>query len=112
MMAGGASCVVAALLFAPVFTAVPAFATAPALLVVGAMMMEGARHIAWDRFDEALPAFLTVVGMPFTYSIANGITLGIVSYVVLKLGAGQAREVPALLYGLAVLLVVFFAFVG
>ena len=103
---------IAALLFAPIFTAVPAFATAPALLVVGAMMMEGARHIAWDRFDEALPAFLTVVGMPFTYSIANGITLGIVSYVVLKLGTGQARAVPGLLYGLAVLLVAFFAFMG
>ncbi len=103
---------IAALLFAPLFTAVPAFATAPALIVVGAMMMEGARHVAWDRFDEALPAFLTVAGMPFTYSIANGITLGIVSYVVIKVGTGQARAVPPLLYGLAAVLVVFFAFVG
>ena len=103
---------IAALVVAPVLTAVPAFATAPALIVVGAMMMEGARHVDWGRFDEALPAFLTVAAMPFTYSIANGITLGIVSYVLVKAGTGQARTVPPLLYGLAAVLVAFFAFQG
>lgn len=103
---------IVALVFAPVFTAVPAFATAPALIVVGAMMMEGARHVDWERFDEALPAFLTIAAMPFTYSIANGITLGIVSYVLVKVGTGQARAVPPLLYGLAAVLVAFFAFQG
>ena len=67
------------LFFVPLVVAVPAVATAPALIVVGALMMRGAREIEWASIDDSLPAFLTVAAMPFSYSIANGISLGIVS---------------------------------
>ncbi len=102
----------AALFFIPVITAVPAVATAPALVVVGALMMQGARELPWGRLDDALPAFLTIAAMPFTYSIANGIALGIVSYVLLKLFVGKARQVHGLLYVLAALLALYYGFVG
>ena len=103
---------IGALFFIPVITAVPAAATAPALVVVGALMMKGAAALPWDQRDEAIPAFLTIAAMPLTYSIANGIALGIVAYVLLKLLAGKAREVHALMYGLAVLLVLYYGIVG
>lgn len=114
----GLTAVVVALLFAlstffvPVFTAVPASATAPALIVVGAMMMVGAREITWDRIDESVPAFLTIAAMPFTYSIANGIVLGIVSYAAIKLLSGRPAEVHWLIYLLAVLLSVYYVVAG
>ena len=103
---------VLALFFTPVITAVPVAATAPALVVVGALMMKGTRNIEWERHDEAVPAFLTMVAMPLTYSIANGIALGIVSYVLLKLLAGKARQVHGLMYVLAALLVLYYGIVG
>ncbi|HEV8629572.1 MAG TPA: NCS2 family permease [Thermoanaerobaculia bacterium] len=100
----------ASLVLAPLFTAVPPLATAPALVVVGALMIEGMQGIDWKRFDEAIPAFLTIVGMPFTYSIANGIALGIVSWVIIKLLAGRWREAHPLMIVLAALLVLYYAF--
>lgn len=96
-----------ALFLTPVFVAVPAIATAPALIIVGALMMRGAKEIDWSRADEAIPAFLTLVVMPLTFSIANGITFGIVSYVAIKVLAGRYREAHPLMYLLAVLLVLF-----
>jgi AGZA family xanthine/uracil permease-like MFS transporter len=98
-----------ALPFAPLLTAVPAIATAPALVVVGALMMQGARDVEWHRLEEAVPALLTVVAMPFTYSIAHGISLGIVSYVAVRLLAGRPREIHPLLAVLAALLVAYHA---
>ncbi len=98
------------LFFVPVAVAVPAVATAPALIVVGALMMRGARELEWSELDEALPAFLAMASMPFTYSIANGISLGIVSYVLIKMLRGKVREVHPVLYLLALLLVLFYAF--
>ena len=100
-----------ALFFAPLFVAVPPCATAPALVVIGALMMQGVVEIEWRRMDEALPAFLTIVAMPFTNSIANGIALGIVSWTLLKLLTGRARELHWLLYLLTVLLLVYYGFV-
>ena len=97
-----------ALFFTPVFTAVPALATAPALIVVGVMMMQGARELDWTKMDEAIPAFLTVVAMPFTYSIAHGISLGIVSYVVLRVLTGRFREIHPVMAGLTVALVLYY----
>ena len=102
---------VLALFFTPLLVAVPAAATAPALILVGALMLAGARDVPWDRVDEAVPAFLTIAVMPFTYSIANGISFGIVSYALIKLGAGKAREVQPVLWVLAGLLVLYYAFV-
>jgi AGZA family xanthine/uracil permease-like MFS transporter len=98
------------LFLTPIFIAVPGIATAPALIVVGALMMRGAKDLDWTRADEAIPAFLTMVGMPLTYSIANGITFGIVSYVAIKLLSGRAGEVHPVLFILAVLLILFHVF--
>ena len=94
----------------PFITSIPAVATAPALILVGAMMMSGAAEVEWARLDEALPAFLTVAVMPFTYSIANGISAGVISYAAIKLLTGRAREASPVLYVLAVLLVLHYAF--
>lgn len=101
---------VLSLFLTPLFVAVPAIATAPALIVVGALMMRGARELEWNRIDDAIPAFLTMVAMPLTFSIANGITLGIVSFVAIKLLSGRPHQVHPLLYVLAVLLVLFHLF--
>jgi AGZA family xanthine/uracil permease-like MFS transporter len=100
---------VLSLFFTPLLIAVPAAATAPALVAVGALMLTGARDVDWSRFDEAVPAFLTLAGMPLTYSIANGISLGIVSWVAIKVLAGRWREVHPVLGGLAVALAAFYA---
>ena len=103
---------IGALFFTPLIIAVPAAATAPALVVVGALMMKGTSSLPWTHYDEAIPAFLTIAAMPLTYSIANGIALGIVSYALLKLLSGKAREAHPLVYVLAGLLVLYYGFVG
>jgi AGZA family xanthine/uracil permease-like MFS transporter len=100
------------LFFTPVFVAIPSLATAPALIVIGMLMMRDLREIDWRSPDAAIPAFLTMVAMPFTYSIANGIALGIVSFVLIKALSGKFSQVPALLYGVAVLLVLYYGFIG
>lgn len=100
------------LFFTPLFTAVPAAATAPALIIVGALMMQGVGQIRWRQYDQAIPAFLTITAMPFTYSIANGIALGIVSYVIIKLLSGRSGEVHLLMYILALLLALYYGATG
>lgn len=85
--------------------------TAPALVVVGAMMMQNARKIEWADPSEGLPAFLTVVGIPLSYSIADGLAIGMASYPIIKLLGGRGREVHWLAYVMAVLLALYFAFV-
>lgn len=100
----------AALFITPVLAAVPAAATAPALVVVGALMMSGARDVDWTRPADALPAFLTVAVMPFTFSIANGIAFGILAWVAIRLLWGRWREVHPLLAGLAAVLAAYYAF--
>lgn len=92
----------------PLLVAVPAIATAPALIVVGALMMQGVREIPWGEPANAVPAFLTLAAMPLTYSIANGISLGIVSWVGIRLFAGRWREIHPLLAVVALLLAAFY----
>ncbi|HRO12130.1 NCS2 family permease, partial [Amaricoccus sp.] len=82
-----------ALFFAPLAGSVPAFATAPALLFVACLMMRELTDIDWDDITEAAPAALTALMMPFTYSIANGLAFGFISYALIKAGTGRAREV-------------------
>ncbi|MFD9220859.1 NCS2 family permease [Streptomyces sp. NPDC060064] len=98
-----------ALFLTPLATVVPAQAAAPALVAVGFLLMAQVRHIDWERYDIAIPAFLTIAVMPFTYSITNGIGAGFLAYVVIKAVLGRAREVHWLLWGTAALFAVYFA---
>ncbi|QEK13163.1 NCS2 family permease [Crassaminicella thermophila] len=98
-----------ALLFSPILTIVPGAATAPALILVGLFMMSPIKKINLDDFTEAIPAFLTIIMMPLTYSIAEGIVFGILSYVFLKVLTGRTKEVSIPLYILAVLFILKFA---
>ncbi|MEV6308060.1 solute carrier family 23 protein [Streptomyces sp. NPDC051840] len=98
-----------ALFLTPLATIVPAQAAAPALVAVGFMLMAQVRHIDWERYEVAIPAFLTIAVMPFTYSITNGIGAGFVAYVVIKAVLGKAKEVHWLLWGTAALFAVYFA---
>ena len=93
---------------APLVQVVPFEAASTALVVVGFLMMSSVRTIDWTDNEIAIPAFLTIVLMPFTYSISNGIGAGIITYVLLKLVRGKAKEVHPLLYGVACLFVVYF----
>jgi AGZA family xanthine/uracil permease-like MFS transporter len=90
------------------FSAIPTFAAACALVMVGATMMKQATEIDWDDKEMVLPAFLTMVMMPFTYSIADGIAWGVISYVLIKLGMGKADEPGPIMYGIAVFMVMFY----
>ncbi|MGV9453289.1 NCS2 family permease [Streptomyces sp. NPDC003635] len=98
-----------ALFLGPLLTIVPLQAAAPALVAVGFLMMTQVKHIDWDRYEIAIPAFLTIAVMPFTYSITNGIGAGFVAYVLIKSVLGKAKEVHWLLWGTSALFLVYFA---
>lgn len=93
------------LVLAPLFIIIPDAATAPALITVGLLMMSGIKDINFDDFTEALPAFLTIIMMPFTYSIANGVSAGIVFYTFLKLTTGKGKEVHWMMWVLTALVI-------
>ncbi len=99
-----------ALFFSPLIAMVGSYPpiTAPALVVVGTLMMHGITRVAWDDFAEAVPAFLIIVGIPLSYSIADGLALGFISYPILKVCAGRRRDVKWLMYLIAVVLVAYF----
>ncbi len=101
-----------ALFFTPIVGLIPDAATAPALIIVGSLMMESVKHIDFSDFTEAMPAFMTIIMMPFTYSIANGISFGLVLYPLLKLITGRGREVHWIVYILAVLVIVRLVFLA
>ncbi len=96
----------------PLAGAVPGAATAPALILVGALMAEGLKHIEWDDISMAVPAFLTVVAMPLTFSIANGVSFGVISYCLIKLFSGQGKKVHPILYVVALLLIARYVFLA
>ncbi|MFF4725692.1 NCS2 family permease [Streptomyces mirabilis] len=98
-----------ALFLTPLLTIVPLQAAAPALVAVGFLMMTQVKHIEWDSYEIAIPAFLTIAAMPFTYSITNGIGAGFVAYVVIKAVLGKIREVHWLLWAVSALFLVYFA---
>lgn len=93
----------------PLVAVIPNEAATPALIIVGFLMMSQVRHIDWNDLEIALPAFLTIVLMPFTYSITAGIGAGFIAYVVLKLARGKGREVHPLMWAVSLLFVVYFA---
>lgn len=98
-----------ALVFAPLVGIVPAFATAPALVIVGALMMMEVRHVDFTDFTEAFPAFMTIVMMPLTFSIASGFGFGFVSYAFVKTCSGRAREVSPVMWLIAIAFIFNFA---
>ncbi|MEV8429703.1 NCS2 family permease [Streptomyces sp. HUAS 31] len=98
-----------ALFLTPLLTIVPLQAAAPALVAVGFLMMTQVKHIDWDKYEIAIPAFLTIAVMPFTYSITNGIGAGFVAFVLIKTVLGKAKEIHWLMWGTSVLFLVYFA---
>ena len=99
-------------LFAPIFTAIPSFATAPALIMVGFLMVGTVTEIRFDldNLTESIPAYLAIIAMPLFYSISEGISLGVISYVLLNVAAGKGKKVAPLMYVLAVLFVLKYIF--
>ena len=96
------------ILFSPLAEIIPLEAAAPALVIVGFLMMTVVREIPWDDIEVAIPAFLTIVVMPFTYSITNGVGAGFVSYVFIKLTRGKAAEVRPMMWVAAIAFLVYF----
>ncbi|WDO05428.1 NCS2 family permease [Streptomyces murinus] len=99
----------ACLFFTPVTAIVPQEVASAALVVIGAMMLMNARHVDWGDRATAIPVFLTVVLMPFTYTITTGVAAGVISYTAIKVAQGRAREIGALMWGLTVIFLVYFA---
>jgi len=95
----------AALFLSPLFLTIPSFATAPALIIVGFLMMQQAGKIAWEELSDSIPAFLCMATMAFAYSISDGISMGIISYVVINLLCGKREKISPLMYVLAVLFI-------
>ena len=114
----GLTSIVAGILFAlslllsPIFLAIPSFATAPALIVVGYLMLTSVTKIDFSDMTEAIPCFIAIIAMPFMYSISEGISMGVISYVVINLITGKAKEkkISLLMYILAVLFVLKYIF--
>ncbi|MBB2911975.1 AGZA family xanthine/uracil permease-like MFS transporter [Streptosporangium becharense] len=97
------------LLFTPIATVVPAAAAAPALVLVGALMMTQVKNIPWDDLAIAVPAFLTIALMPFTYSITNGVGAGVIAYTVVQAALGRVRRIPWLLWAVTAIFILYFA---
>ena len=100
-------------LFAPLFTAIPSFATAPALIIVGFLMLTSVTKIDFNDLTEAIPAFIAIIAMPFLYSISEGISMGVISYVIINVVTGKAKEkkISVLMYVLAVLFILKYIFI-
>ena len=105
-----ALCFAIALLFSPVFLAIPSAATGAVLVIVGVMMMSPIRNIDWNDYSEAIPAFVTAVMMPLSYSIAHGIMLGMITYVVIKALTGKIKNISVMMWILAVLFILRYIF--
>jgi adenine/guanine/hypoxanthine permease len=101
-----------AMFCAPLVAAIPSYATAPALILVGTLMCGAVARVRWDDFSEAFPAFLTLVATPLTFSIATGLSLGMLSFTFIKVGTGRYREISPLIWVLSVLFILRYAFLG
>ena len=106
-----ACCFAVALLFSPLFLSIPSAATAPALIIVGLLMMEPVKNIPFSDFSESIPAFVCLIMMPLTYSISNGILLGMITYVLMNLVTGKAKKLSPVMYILAVLFILKYIFI-
>ena len=101
-----------AMFCAPLVAAIPGYATAPALILVGALMCGAVARVHWDDFSEAFPAFLTLIATPLTFSIATGLSLGMLSFTFVKVGTGRYREISPLIWILSALFLLRYAFLG
>ena len=106
-----AGCFVVALFFSPLFLSIPAAATAPALVIVGLLMLEPIKHIPFEDFSESIPAFVCIIMMPLSYSISNGILLGMITYVLMNLICGKFKKITPAMYILAVLFILKYIFI-
>ena len=106
-----AGCFAIALFFSPLFLSIPSAATAPALILVGLMMMESVTKIKFDDFSESLPAFVCIITMPLTYSISNGILLGMITFVLMNMICGNFKKITPVMYILTVLFILKFIFI-
>jgi AGZA family xanthine/uracil permease-like MFS transporter len=99
-----------ALFFSPIIEMMGSYPaiTAPALVIVGAMMIKNVSKIAWSDYSESVPAFLTIIGIPLSYSIADGLALGFVSYPIIKLFSGRRKDIGWLMYVLGIMLLGYF----
>ena len=97
---------------APLATAIPGYATAPALIVVGALMTESIGRVVWNDFTEAVPAFVALLATPLTFSIATGLSLGLISYTLVKVAAGKIREVSPVIWVLTLLFIFRYAYLA
>jgi AGZA family xanthine/uracil permease-like MFS transporter len=102
----------AAMFCSPIAAAIPGFATAPALILVGALMMQSIARVQWVDFTEAFPAFMTVVAMPLTFSIATGLSLGVIAYTAVKVASGKYREVSTVLWILTALFILRYVYMA
>jgi adenine/guanine/hypoxanthine permease len=102
----------AAMFCAPLVTSIPSYATAPALILVGALMCGAVARVRWGDFTDAFPAFLTLVATPLTFSIATGLSLGLLSFTFIKIGTGRHREISPLIWVLSFLFLLRYAFLG
>ena len=96
----------------PLAAAIPGYATAPALILVGALMTESIARVEWKEFTEAIPAFVTLVATPLTFSIATGLSLGLISYTLVKVAAGKFREVSAVIWILTALFILRYVYLA
>lgn len=99
------------LVLAPFFLAIPTFATAPALILVGLMMLESILNLDFENYEESIPAFIATIAMPFSYTISEGVSLGVISYMVIKVAVGKAKEVNFLIYILSFIFVLKYIFI-
>jgi AGZA family xanthine/uracil permease-like MFS transporter len=106
-----AVCFAISLFFSPLFLSIPAAATTAALVIVGMLMLESVRKIPFNDYCESIPAFICIIIMPLTYSISNGIMLGMISYVVLNMLCGKFSKITPTMYVLAVLFILKFIFI-
>jgi adenine/guanine/hypoxanthine permease len=101
-----------AMFCSPLATAIPGYATAPALILVGVLMSQSIAHVAWKDFSEAVPAFITMLATPLTFSIATGLSLGLISYTVVKIASGKLREINILIWILTILFVLRYVYLA
>lgn len=99
-----------ALFFSPLLGVITSEVTAPALIIVGVLMAANLKNVEWDQFEVAVPAFLTVIAMPLSYSIATGIAIGFVFYPITMILKGRAKEIHPIMYFLFLVFILYFAY--